>query len=95
MNKRNISIHQRFQYYYNKKKSTIIEFDIIEEDGKNVVKNITLTSNWRVHYPKNPQITSNPQGEYGFSGDGFIMQTNGDIRQIIKKIFQIVDEVKG
>jgi hypothetical protein len=93
MNKTNNIIHKSFQYDFGKKKSTIVEFDIVVEGGKKIAKNITLTSNWRAHYPNNPQISSTPQGEYGFSGDGVII-TNGDIQQMIKRIFQIVNEVK-
>jgi len=81
-----------FQYNYSKKRSTIVEFDIVEEEGKKVAKNLTLTSNWRAYYHNNPQIAF-IQNEYGFSENGVFM-TNGDIQQIIKRIFQIVDEAE-
>ena len=94
MRERNNISHKSFQYDYDKKKSSTVEFDIVEEDGKNVVKNITLTSNWRNHYPKNPQIITFSKGEYGFAENGVAI-TNGDIQQIIKRIFQIVDRAKS
>ena len=52
-----------------------------------------MTSNWRVYYPKNPQISSNSQGEYGFFENGILI-TNGDIQQMIKRIHQIAEETK-
>jgi hypothetical protein len=93
MKKGNKIIRKTFQYDFGKKRSTIVEFDIVGEGKRKVPKNITLTSNWRAHYPNNPQITSNPQGEFGFSGDGVII-TNGDIQQMIKRIFQIISEIE-
>jgi hypothetical protein len=91
MSKTGNTIRRSFQYDYSKKKSTIVEFDIVEDGGKKVAKNITLTSNWRAHYPNNPQISANPNGEYAFAGDGINM-TNGDIQQMIKRICHILDE---
>ena len=94
MNRRIRGTRNGFQYNYSKKTSTIVEFDIVIEGGKRVAKNITFTSNWRVYYGNNPQIISNSKGEYGFSENGVFM-TNGDIQQMIKRIFQIVvDEDK-
>ncbi|WP_396166795.1 hypothetical protein [Flavobacterium sp.] len=52
-----------------------------------------MTSNWRVYYPKNPQISLNSQGEYGFFENGILI-TNGDIQQMIKRIHQIAEETK-
>jgi hypothetical protein len=90
--KNTINTHKSFQYNFTKKKYTIVEFDIHIESGKKVAKNITLTSNWRAHYPKNPQISSNSQGEYGFLENGIFI-TNGDIQQMIKRI-QIIEEAQ-
>jgi hypothetical protein len=51
-----------------------------------------LTPNCRSYYPDNP-ATSFSNGEYGFlTKKGFI--TNGDIQQMIRRIFQIFDEEK-
>ena len=92
MNRRSVITRKSFQYDYSKKRSTIVEFDIVEEGEKKVAKNITLTSNWRAYYHNNPQISFNTrEGEYGFSENGVFM-TNGDIQQMIKRIFQIIDE---
>ena len=82
-----------FQYNYSSKRSTVVEFKIIVENGKKVPKNITLVSNWRVSYPKNPEISLNSEHEYGFS-ENDVFVTNGDIQQIIKRIYQIVEEDK-
>ena len=90
---KNINSHKSFQYNYGKNKVTIVEFDIIYKLGKKVPNNISLTSNWRVHYPKNPEITLNSNGEYGFFDHG-IFCTNGDIQQMIKRIFQIINETE-
>jgi len=90
MNRRNAVTRKSFQYDYNKQRSTIVEFDIVEEGGKKAAKNITLKPNWRAYYHKNPQISLN-KGEYGFSENGIFM-TNGDIQQMIKRIFEIIDE---
>ncbi|MFT2007482.1 hypothetical protein ACMA1I_02305 [Pontibacter sp. 13R65] len=91
MKSRSPKNHKSFQYNYDKKRITEVDFDILEENGKKVVKNIILTSNWRVYYPKNPKIRISAQGEYGFFEDG-ILSTNGDIQQIIKRIHQMVEE---
>lgn len=91
MKSKNTNIHKSIQYNYSTKRSTNVEFDIFVENGKKVIKNITLTSNWRVYYPKNPQISLNSQGEYGFFENGILI-TNGDIQQMIKRIHQIVEE---
>lgn len=93
MTGKNINPHKRFHYNYSKNKSTNVEFDIVLENGKKVAKNIILTSNWRVYYPKNPQIQINAQGEYGFAENG-VFSTNGDIQQMIKHIHQIIKEAK-
>jgi|GEM_PF-2938721 len=93
MKNRNTNTHKSFQYNYDKKKTTNVDFDILEENGKKVVTNIKLTSNWRVYYPNNPQISITSRGEYGFFEDG-VLSTNGDIQQIIKRIHQIVEEAK-
>ena len=88
-----INSHKIFQYNFTKEKYIIVEFDILAESGKKVAKNITLTSNWRVYYPKNPQIGLSPQGEYGFFENG-VLSTNGDIQQMIKRIHQIIEEAR-
>ena len=93
MSERNNITHKSFQYDFGNQKSTIVEFDVVIEGGKKVIKNITLTSNWPAHYPTNPQISSLSKGEYGFSANG-VVETNGDIQQMIKRIFQIVDETR-
>ncbi len=93
MTSKNLNNHKSFQYNYSTNKLTTVEFDILIENGKKVAKNITLTSNWRVYYPKNPQISLTPQGEYGFFENG-VWRTNGDIQQMIKRIHQIVEEDK-
>lgn len=82
---------KRFEYSFSKKKSTIVEFDIGFENGKKVATNITLTSNWRSHYPENPKIATNPNGEHGFQ-DGGVISTNGDIQQMIKRIERLIAE---
>jgi hypothetical protein len=87
------TVHKSFQYNYSNTRSTNVEFDIIVENGKKVALNIKLTSNWRVHYPLNPQISSNSHGEYGFSENGVFI-TNGDIQQMIKRIHQMVEETQ-
>jgi hypothetical protein len=92
MKSKSTNTHKSIQYNYDKKRSTNVEFDVLVENGKKVVKNITLTSNWRVYYPKNPQISSNSQGEYGFFENGILI-TNGDIQQMIKRIHQIAEEI--
>jgi hypothetical protein len=94
MKSKDTNTRKGFQYSYNKKRSTRVEFDIFKENGRKVAKNITLASNWRAYYPENPQISSNPQGEYGFSGNGVFI-TNGDIQQMIKRIYQVIEEDKS
>jgi hypothetical protein len=91
MNRNNTIIRKKFQYNYSKKRSTIVEFDIVEEKGKIVANNITLTSNFRTHFPDNPLISLTPKGEFAFNANGVLI-TNGDIQQIIKRIFLIVNE---
>lgn len=93
MNSKDLNTHKSFQYNYDKKRSTIVEFDVCNENGRKVPKNITLTSNWRAYYPEKPLISSNSQGEYGFSGNGVFI-TNGDIQQIIKRIYQAIEKDK-
>ncbi len=83
--------HRSFQYNYNKNNFTVVEFDIIIENGKKVAKNITLTSNSRLYLPSNPQISTNSRDEYGFS-EGGVFRTNGDIQQMIFRILKILDE---
>ena len=80
MKSKSTNTHKIFQYNCSENRSTHIEFDIILENVKNVAKNIILTSNWRVYYPKNPQIKKNFQGEYGFF-ENDVFSTNGDIEQ--------------
>lgn len=93
MKSKGTNTHKIFQYNYSKKRTTDVEFDILVENGKKVAKNITLTSNWRVYYPKNPRISKNSRGEFGFF-ENDVFSTNGDIQQIIKRIRQIVEEAK-
>jgi hypothetical protein len=94
MKNKSTKTHYSFLYNYSEKRSTVVEFDILIENGKKVARNIMLTSNWRAYYPKNPRIILNSQDEYGFfENDVFI--TNGDIQQMIKRICRIVVEVKG
>jgi hypothetical protein len=83
--------NERFEYNHGKNKLTTVQFDIVIENGKKVAKKIIVTSNWRVYYPKNPQISKNDRGEYGFFENG-ILSTNGDIQQIIKRIHKIIEE---
>lgn len=90
----NSIIRRSFQYNFGKKKSTIVEFDIVDTGGEKIVKNITLKSNWRDYYPIKPQIITNTRGEYCFSSGG-VEITNGDIQQMIKRIFQIINEIKN
>lgn len=85
---------ESFQYNYDSKRTTNVEFEVISEDGNKVPKNIKLISNWTVNYPNNPQINLNSKGEYGFSENGVFI-TNGDIQQIIIRILQIVDDAKN
>ena len=86
------NIHRSFQYNFNEKNYLIVEFDIQVESGKKIAKNITLKSNWGIHFPKNPEINySSSRGEYGFYENG-VWSTNGDIQQIIKRIQQIIEE---
>lgn len=94
MKNQNTDTHKSFQYNYNNKRTTNVDFDILVENGKKVVKNIILTSNYRVYYPKNPQISINVQGEFGFFDNG-VFETNGDIQQMIKRIHQMIEEAKG
>jgi hypothetical protein len=82
-----------FQYNHGKNKLTTVQFDIVFVNGKRLANNIIVTSNWRVHYPKHPQISLNPKGEYGFLENG-VYSTNGDIQQIIKRIHNILEETK-
>ncbi len=82
-----------FQYNHGKDKVTNVQFDIVFANGKKVANNIVVTSNFRIHYPKNPKITLNPKGEYGFF-ENDVFSTNGDIQQIIKRIHKIVEETK-
>ncbi len=90
--KRNSNIdHRSFQYKFNDNKFMMVEFDILVENGKKAAKNITLTSNWRAYYPKNPEINLDSRGEYGFFEKG-VFSTNGDIQQIIRRIQKIVEE---
>ena len=79
-----------FEYIYSKKRTTIVEFDIKSDNGKSSATNIQLKSNWRDHYPKNPTIAINSNGEYGFYENGVLI-TNGDIQQIIKRINSIIE----
>lgn len=81
------------EYNHGKNKLTTVQFDIVFANGKKFANNIIVTSNWRAYYPKNPQITTNPRGEFGFFENG-IHSTNGDIQQIIKRIHKIVEESK-
>lgn len=84
---------QIFHYNHGKNRLTTVQFDIVFLNGKKLANNIIVTSNWRVHYPKNPQISMNARGEYGFFENG-VHSTNGDIQQIIKRIHKIIDETK-
>jgi hypothetical protein len=93
MKSRNHKTHINFQYNYDKKRITEVDFDVLLENGKKVVTNIVLKSNWRVYYPKNPQIRISAKGQYGFFEDG-VLSINGDIQQIIKRIHQMVEEAK-
>lgn len=87
-------IHKSFKYSYDRKRATNVDFDITEENGKKVAKNIELISNWRAHYPQNPEIGKNARGEYVFIEKG-CWTTNGDMQQIIKRILRMVDETEG
>ena len=86
---------KRFQHNYNNKKFTIVEFDVKKNtDNKVTIENITLTHNF--HFP---QLPSHPQlkfnegaNEYQFGSDSPLYYTNGDISQIIKRIFNIANE---
>lgn len=82
-----------FQYNHGKNKLTTVQFDIVFVNGKKFATNIIVTSNWRVYYPKNPQISMNPRGEYGFLENG-VHSTNGDIQQMIKRIHKTLEETK-
>ena len=83
-----------FQYNHGKNKLTTVQFDIVVVNGKKLASNIIVTSNWRVYYPKNPQISMNPRrGEYGFFENG-VWSTNGHIQQMIKRIHNILEETK-
>jgi len=82
-------VTKSFQYNYSQKKSTNVEFDIILQNGKNVARNIKITSNFRVYYPENPEIRLS--GDVcGFYENGVFI-TNGDIQQIIKRICQAIE----
>ncbi len=87
----NATSRKSFDYSHDRKRTTIVTFDIVTENGMKVATNITLTSNWRVYYPKNPQIGKDKRGEYGFVENG-CYATNGDIQQMIKRIHSIVEE---
>jgi hypothetical protein len=82
-----------FQYNHGKNKLTTVQFDIVVVNGEKSANNISVTSNWRVYYPKNPQISMSPRGEYGFFENG-VWSTNGDIQQMIKRIHKIIEESK-
>lgn len=80
-----------FHYNHGKNKLTTIQFDIVVVNGKKLASNITVTSNFRLYYPKNPQISLDPGAGYGFFENG-VFCTNGDIQQIIKRIHKIIEE---
>ena len=82
-----------FEYNHGKNKLTKVQFDIHFKNGKKQAFNITVTSNWRLHYPKNPEINISERGEYGFFGNG-VFSTSGDIQQIIRRIHKIIEESK-
>ena len=85
--------HKTFEYNFDHKRSTTVEFDIVEDQSGRVAKNVTLISNWRINYPKNVEIRlSDNRDEYGFYGEGIGFFTNGDIQQIIRKIIRITQE---
>lgn len=94
MKQRATIIHKSFKYSYDRKRTTNVDFDITEENGKKVANNIALISNWRAHYPQNPEIGKNARGEYVFIENG-CWTTNGDMQQIIKRIPRMVDETEG
>ena len=52
-----------FQYNHGQNKLTTVQFDIVVVNGKKLANNIIVTSNWRVYYPKNPQISMSDRGE--------------------------------
>ncbi|MCP9767472.1 hypothetical protein EGI22_06080 [Lacihabitans sp. LS3-19] len=81
------------QYNHGKNKLTTVQFDIVIVNGKKLASNIIITSNFRLYYPKNPQIRLDPKAGYGFFENG-VFSTNGDIQQIIKRIHKIVEETK-
>jgi hypothetical protein len=90
---KNSITHKSFKYDYSKKRSTNVEFDVIDLLGKKMPVNIILSSNWRAYHPKNLQISLNSRGEYGFLENG-VTTTNGDIQQIIKRILELANEAE-
>lgn len=80
-----------FEYKFSSKKSITVEFEISNSKGKRIAQNIKLISNWGAHYPKNPTIKRDSNGQYGFFENG-VLVTNGDIQQIIKRIHQMQDD---
>jgi len=81
------------QYNHGKNKVTTVQFDILIVNGKKLASNIIVTSNFRIYYPKNPQISLSDKGEYGFFENG-VHSTNGDIQQMIKRIHKILEDSK-
>lgn len=82
-----------FEYNHGTNKLTKVQFDIHFKNGEKQAFNITVTSNWRVHYPKNPEINTNERGEYGFF-ENTVFSTDGDTKLLIKRIHKIIEESK-
>jgi hypothetical protein len=85
---------KKFQYNYNEKKFTIIEFDVKRNfDNKIIVENISIQSNFYSTLPVNPKLEFNQKSnEYQFLRPDGVYIINGDLQQIIKRILSLANE---
>ena len=87
-------MRKSFKYSYSEKKHTIVEFDVLHDsDGKPIIKNITMKSNFRDHLYETPELCYDEQHkELVFCQSPNHSYINGDLRQIITRMIQIAEE---